>query len=168
MEDPMFLSIRNSLYRLTLTASKYVVKAKEELPDTSHDGKKLNDRTRGIWEGILTVASMINEQVWENMLTYAHENHQTMQEEIDATSSGSALLKQLFLMTDEKGDGVYRIGEILAWTEHNENLDIHGKRELGDLMKKLGYKSRPKREGSQVYRVYDLDNSEIVRKMKRL
>ena len=167
VENPVFLTIRNVLYRLVLTQSKFIVTAREDLPDTTHNGKKLNDRTRGIWEGLLTVASMINDQVWENMLAYAHENNQMMQEEIDATSSGSALLKQLFLMTEEYGDRTYKIGEIMAWAEHNENLVITSKHDLGNLMKKLGYKSKPKREGTQIFRVYELTNTDIMQKMKR-
>jgi hypothetical protein len=168
VENPVFLSIRNSLYQLTLTGSKQLVLTRDDLPDTTLNGKKLNDRNRGIWEGLLTIASLINEQVWENMLTYAHENSQLMQDEIDATSSGSALLKQLFLMTDENGDRIYRISEIMAWTEHNENLVITSKHDLGNLMKKLGFKSKPKRDGSEIYRVYDLTNSEIMQRMKRI
>lgn len=167
MEDPMFLSIRNTLYRLALTTSKYVVESRKNLPDTLYEGAVLNDRVRGIWEGMLTIAHMSGEEVWKGMLAYAHENNKAMQDEIDATNNGTALLKQLFLLTEEYGDRDYRVGEIMDWIERTEGLELNTKKEIGLLMKKLGYKSKPKREGQLVYKVYDLTNEDILHRLKR-
>lgn len=167
VEDPMFMAIRGLMYRSALTMSRYVIESRNNLPDTLHNGSVLNDRTRGIWEGMLTIAHMAGEEIWENMLTYAHENHKTMQEEIDATNSGTALLKQLFLMTEEYGDRDYRVGEIIDWIERTEGMELHTKKEVGSIMKKLGYPSHPKREGALVYKVYSLSNEDILKKLKR-
>ena len=168
VEDPMFINVRNGLYRMAMTASKYVIKAHENMPDTSYQGSRLNDRARGIWEGLLTIASMVEDKtVWEGLLQYAHENHKAMQEEIDASSSGTALLKQLFLLTEEYGDDSYRPAQIMDFCARNEELEIHGKREICNLMKKLGYKSKTRREGSQTYRSYELVGADLLQKLRR-
>lgn len=57
-------------------------------------------------------------------------------------------LKQLYLLTKSRGDGNYTINELMTI------LGITSKRNLGNLMKKLGYISHPQRSGTKVQKMY--------------
>lgn len=167
-EDVMFKGLRNRLFRYMLTCFPAVIAAKENLPSTIYQEKVLNDRTFGIWEGMLSIASLISPEVYQNVLSYAHHNSKEMQEEMDNCNIGFILMKKLYTFTETYGDQDITVGQLYAVLRDDEDLNLQGKRQLGDLMKRVGFTTLVKRENLTTHRYYNLKNEEIVARLSRL
>jgi hypothetical protein len=94
-EDLNWTLIRDQLYRLCLVRFKEVIQVKENLPEHG-----LSARNLGIWKGILTIASLVDEEVWKSVLSYAHKNKEVIEAEIanNQDDSKGLLVKVLSLM----------------------------------------------------------------------
>ena len=162
LEDPIFAKIRNKLYRIAMTQHRAIFRAREELQNTT-----LNDRTLGIWQGILTIASLIDKTILDNLVSYAITNMADIQEELDMNDSGTAVLKRLYLFVEEKGNGEYKIGDLYKFIHQDENLLDITLRGLSITMKRLGFNNKLKRFEKTVARYYNLTSEKLLARISR-
>lgn len=161
-DDITFQKIRNYLYRLVMLLHQQIATARDNMKKT-----ELGDRAYGIWQGILTIASLIDDSTWYKVHSYAVENINDIQDELNRNNVGAALLRHLFLFIEQRGDADYTSLDLLDYVCRIEELEITTKRSLGDIMKRLGFKSKPKRIAAETHRVYYLSSSSILEKIHR-
>lgn len=161
--DKSFQSSRNKLFRMALLEFNRVIKAKDDLPSVG-----LSDRWFGIWQGILSIAHIINGKTWESLTSFALDNVAAMQLEIDRDSEGVALLNRLFILTERDGDGDYPIDRLLALTMDDDYLQFTSKRDLGLTMARLGFNSVPRKIDNRTHRVYQLKSDVIQARLERV
>lgn len=161
-DDPAFINLRNNLYRLVMMGHDIVKQAKNDLPPTG-----LNDRAKGIWEGILTIAHIVGTETWNDLLEYAKQATGDMSEELARNNIGSALLRNLLVLTEEQGEGYYSIDRLLSWLKRDSELEIHTARGLGSAMKRLGFVSQVRRDGHELHRYYNLKTKVLLDKIGR-
>jgi hypothetical protein len=159
--NKMFQNIRNKLYRLTLLDFQHIIKSRDNLAEHG-----LTGRTFGIWEGLLTVASLLKNEVWQNVLDYAMYNKEEMKNEIIQSSTGTALLYRLVLLTETHGDDIYTIDDIYNWVKQDDYIEMNTKDMLGKSMGRLNLKSKPRRNGNRIYRTYTLQKDKLLAKVK--
>jgi hypothetical protein len=92
-EDPTWKEIRNQLYRLCLVGFKDVIKIRENFPKVVLSGRSL-----GIWQGILTMAKLVDGETFQELLSYAKENKDNM--EGDAEEFGDEPKKMLQMLLE--------------------------------------------------------------------
>jgi hypothetical protein len=98
-EDPIWKEIRNELYRLCLCGFQEVINIREKFPKIALSGRSL-----GLWQGILSIASLIDDNTFQELLSYAKENKENMEgdQEEFGDEPKAMLQKLLELCPDNK------------------------------------------------------------------
>ena len=148
--------LRNELYRISLIRSCEVDSMKSKL--AQHE---LTGRTFRIWEGILTIASLVGEDVWNELLAFASRNKESMENEMaDFGNDPNEIPSKLIsICPDEKP---YKITPTDLQAKLCElGIEISSPKDLAFKMGKYGLKSKLLRNGEKVERYYTLDKSRI-------
>ena len=160
LSDKKWKTIRNNLYRLTMTIYSNVIDARDNLPVSGLSGREL-----GIWEGILTIASLTD--VWDIVLSYAIENTEVMKDELREGDTSRIILSELLNIVTNGEDGFYSVGKLWRHFSMVEDSEITTKRALGNSMKRLGFSSKLKKSSGKVYRGYDLFEEKVMQRLQR-
>lgn len=158
-----FQILRNNLYRYTLLHFQDIIQVRDELIDIGLTGRALT-----IWQGILTIARLVGLDKFEVIREYATGNYHMIQEEIAEEDSGAALIRSLYNLVSEKGEGEYTTGALMAEVMVDEEMEFSSPKAFGMAMKRLGLPNKLRRHGSKVVRVYALRKKVIFDKMERL
>lgn len=161
--DKTFQSIRNKLFRMALLEFPRIIESRDNLPKT-----QLNDRAFGIWQGILSIAHIMDSEIWDNVLDFAYYNVKIMQIELAQDSEGVAILNRLYLLIEKDGDGIYSTNFLYNVFKEDDYLTLNGKRHLGIIMTRLGFASKPKRQKHKVVKAYELTAEEIQKRLDRV
>jgi len=150
-EDTRWIGIRNQLYRMCLTRYNEVLEARHHLPE-----HKLAGRTLTIWQGILAIASLCSKKVWENLHSYADENKEFIDSEIEEdTAKPKMLLKCLIELTNGQKEASYFTPDDLV-NYMKPKVAFSSKRDLGLMLGRLGLHSRVFYRNGSEGRYYEL------------
>lgn len=142
---------RAMLYRLCLCRFQDVLDAKKELPEHN-----LSGRTFGIWQGMLTVASLVGIKQWNHLLSYASDNKTHIEaeteEDLDKPRKLISLLAELI---KERGDGDYTVDSVLKYLSASD-VYVRSKKELSMMLGRIGVLSTVKRREEKTIRCYEL------------
>lgn len=162
--DSSFQSTRNKLFRMALLEFQRIEKSRDSLPVTG-----LNDRSFGIWQGLLTIANIIGKETWNSILNFANSNIMIMNAELSQDSEGVAILNRLFILTEKEGGNLTcSVDYLYKCFSYDDFLSLSSKKHLGTIMTRLGFDSKPKRVGDRVCRSYDLNSDTILKRMNRI
>lgn len=149
-------TLRNELYRISLVRSFEVDDMRSKL--AQHE---LTGRTFRIWEGILTIASLVGEDIWSEMLAFAGRNKESMENEMaDFGNDPNELpIKLASICPDGKP---YKITPTNLQSKLGElGIEISSPKDLAFKMGKYGLKSKLLRNGENVERYYIIDKIKI-------
>ena len=136
-ENEKWQIIRNQLYRVCLTRYDEVTESRHHLPAHGLAGRVLL-----IWQGILAIANLCGEPVWEAVLSYANENKELMDGEIEEDNSKpKMILKHLLSLTNGHEEAIYLTPDELLNYMKSE-IAFSSKRDLGITLGRLGLHSR--------------------------
>lgn len=136
-EDPKWQKIRNLLYRACLTRYLEVMKVRDELPRI-----QLTGRAFGMWQGILTLAKLVDEDTYQELLTYARDNKLNIDSEIEEFSDEPmAMLNELLKIANPDGANTYITPDELM-AKISLQFSITSKRDLAFKMGRFGLHTR--------------------------
>ncbi len=161
-EDPEWQNIRNQLYRLCLSRHKDILKVRDNLP--RHD---LTGRTLGMWQGILTVATLCEGEIFQELLTYTRDNRIDVEGDIEEFSEEpKAMLNKLLELIKEE-ETVYKTpDELLRYL--GVTFGLTSKRDLAVKMGRLGFRTRVLSHNGMFSRYYILTKYKINEILKRV
>lgn len=151
-------TVRNELYRSSLMRSCEVDTMRTKL--AQHE---LTGRTFRIWEGILTIASLVGEETWNEMIAFAKRNKESMENEMADFGNDPNELpsKLLSLCIDGKPCKITPTDLLIKLNELG--ISITSAKDLAFKMGKYGLKSKIGRNGSSFERFYILTKDKIER-----
>jgi len=160
IEDDKWQAIRNELYRICLDKHRYV-----ESMRFSMNGGELSGRTYYIWQGILTIARMVdNEELLKNLMEFAKENREEMEADIEEFSDDQQKIVRKLLELPLEEKQFYTNEELMQHLTYD--IGLHSSRDLGRKLSKLGFKSRVLREKEDCRRYYYLTKDKLERLKK--
>jgi len=162
-EDAVWQSVRNQLYRICLKGYDKVAKTRDNLP--RHD---LAGRTLGMWQGILTIATLSEEEIFDELLTYARDNRIDVEGDIEEFSDEpKAMLNKLLELTPDKDRTVYKTPSDLL--QHlGMMFGLTSKRDLAIKLGRLGFRTRVLSLDGSYSRYYQLTRYRIEEVLSRL
>ncbi len=159
LEDEKWHRIRNELYRACLGNFNEVVYTKDCLVESS-----LTGRTLYIWQGILTIAGLVDKALVTELIELATENRDEIAAEIEDYSNEPRkiiarllklpLLTQQFFTSDE-------LVEHLHW-----EFGINTPRDLAVRLGKLGIKSKLQTYNDEYRRFYFITTDKLSKLSK--
>jgi len=163
MEDPIWQSIRNQLYRLCLIRYNKVAEKRDNLP--RHD---LTGRSLGMWQGILTVAALSEGEVFDELITYARDNRIDVEGDIEEFSDEpKEMLHKLLELIPDKQSTVYKTPSDLL--QHlGLAFGIASKRDLAIKLGRLGFRTKILSLNGTYARYYTLTDYRIREVLGRL
>jgi len=155
-EDERWQSIRNHLYRICLARSEQVLEARYHLPEHS-----LNGRTLLIWQGILSVASLCSVKIWQSIVSYADENKEYIDAEIEEDASRPKMLIKCLLELTNGNEEVnyFTPDEMLNYMKNR--VEFSSKRDLGLMLGRLGLHNRILRRNNSEGRYYEISPARL-------
>jgi hypothetical protein len=161
LEDKKWGEMRSVLYRLCLTRYKDVIEIRDNFPKTNLSGRAL-----GIWQGILTIAHLVEDEVFQELLTYARDNELETKSDIEEfTEEPRAMLTRLVELTEDK-EMVYKTpDELIAYLGLAFNLT--SKKDLAIRLGRLGLRSRVLYLNNHYARYYNINKSRIQGLLER-
>jgi hypothetical protein len=162
-EDDAWKQIRNHLYRICLMYGQKVIDARTSLPEHGLSGRSLF-----IWQGMLSIAHLCGEEVWNHMLEFAHENKENIdaetEEDIDKPKQIARCLIE-FIDSDQLHDCHYSVEELMGYL--NRQVTLNSKKELGLLLGRLGMHSRGLSKSGVFRRYYELQRDRLLAVIER-
>jgi len=137
-EDPKWQCIRNQIYRLCLSRYMDVIRVRDCMPPHN-----LSGRTLGIWQGIMTIAGLVDEEVFQELLTLARDNKAEIDSDIQEFNEEPQLLldRVLGMFTDPNENTIYKTPDELMAALTLE-FNITSKRDLAIKLGRLGFRTR--------------------------
>jgi len=150
-ENERWQNIRNQLYRVCLRRYEEVIESRYHLP--RHE---LTGRTLLMWQGLLAIANLCDREVWKAVLSYAHDNKDALDGEIEEEASRpKQILGSLIKLVDGHETGAsYSPDELLQHLARE--VEVTSKRDLGIMLGRLGIRSRVTSKDGSSYRCYNL------------
>lgn len=129
-------TIRNQLYRACLTRFYSVTEARDSFP---HIG--LTGRAAEIWQGILTIAWLMGNEVWHNVSWLALQSSKSLEEELIASNPAWDLLEALLDFTQVGSPVFYPNEAIWQYLSKYKGEMFGGKKTITQLLKQQGFLS---------------------------
>jgi hypothetical protein len=146
--------VRSELYRLSLIRGREVIEMKSKL--SQHE---LTGRTFRIWEGLLTIASLVGFDTWEEMIMFAKNNKVSIENEMASQGNDPNELPNK-LMSFCPDDKLYKITPVELLSRLS-TYGITSPKDLSFKMGKFGLKSKLSRNGAKVERYYVLSKEKL-------
>ena len=153
-EDKRWQRARNNLYRLCLLRFNEVINRRQTLPQ-----HQLKGRTFGIWQGILTIASLVGQEVWDSMTAYAMEDKERIDAGIEEISEEPTMMLRKLLEATKHEDTVRFTPDQLL--EYLSGFDFTSKRDLGLKLGRFGLHSRVLSLNGHYGRYYTLNRKKL-------
>ena len=161
MEDTEWQDVRNELYRLCLRGHNQVLEMRNNFPKCGLSGRQL-----GIWQGILSIASLASKSVFEELLSYAKDNKVEIDSEIEEFSDEPKRLLGLLLEYTPDGKTVFKTpDELVALL--GMHFQLTSKRDLALRLGRLGFRSRVLSVNGNYSRYYSLSRVRILEVLER-
>ncbi len=135
-EDKEWQDLRGQLYRLCVTRHREVIDSRDNLP--RHN---LNGRTLGIWLGIITIANLVEKDVFQELLTYARDNKYEIDGDIEEFADEPRKLLDKLLALTPDSQVVYKTPDDLL-VHLGLEFRLTSKRDLALRLGRLGYRTR--------------------------
>lgn len=150
-DDERWQPIRNQLYRLCLREYESVLESRYHLPVHGLSGRVLI-----IWQGILSVANLCGKKVWEGIVSYAKDNREFIESEIEEdTARPRMLMRCLMELTNGHEEASYHTpDELVDFMKYK--IAFSSKRDLGLMLGRLGIHSRVLYRNGSEARYYEL------------
>ena len=164
-EDERWGKIRNELYRLSLSHYKELIELREDFPSCGLSGRQL-----GIWQGILAIAYLVSkseyEEVFDELLTYARDNKQEVDSDIEEFSDEPRKLLQKLLEIVPSDKPVYKTPDDLLST-FGLSFAFTSKRDLALKLGRLGFRTRVLSMNGNYARYYMLTRVRILSALEK-
>ena len=155
--------IRNCLYRACLTKPEDVRHAKDTMPIIG-----LSGRSAEIWQGILSMAWLANDEVWHNLSWLAIESSKAMERELLVSNPIWDLFSALLNMVDNSKPKFYSNAEIWNCVNKHAEGEFQSKQQITDLLKRQGIPQRIKWVNNKTTRGSVLNKDQLEDKLSVL
>jgi len=155
--------IRDNLYKACLTKFGDVANTKEEVPDIGLVG-----RSAEIWQGVLTVAWMIGDEVWHNVSWLAKDSAKAMERELIVANPIWDLLSALLNLVVSDSPDFYSNQAVWNCLERHACGEFISKQQVTDLLRRNGIASRIKWENKRTIRGFIMSKKQIEKKLSYL
>jgi hypothetical protein len=136
IEEDKWQDTRNHLYRLCLCRHEQVY---EQLWHLEEHG--LSGRSYSLWQGILTMARLIGDDVWADIVSYAQDNKEYLEAELEYEADKPLeVIRKLINMMNGSENVRYTIDQILNYL--SPAIPLTSKREVGVTLGRLGFYSK--------------------------
>lgn len=156
------IELRNQLYRVCLTEYQVILDSKNSLPQFGLSGRSME-----IWEGVLSVANVMQNEVWHNVSTLALESTRSMQAELQAEDPTIELLEHLVEFVKSDRDQFYPNEQLWSFVTSRLDGQFSSKRHLSQALSKMGFRSAIQRQDKHTKRGYVLSNPKIVARLSQ-
>jgi len=158
VEDEKWQKIRNELYRICLSRFGEVLETRDSLTQTG-----LTGRTLYIWQGILAIAKLAGDDVFNELVGLAEDNRDDIEAEVEMFSDEpNEMLKKLIELASD-GKEHYTSDQVLRCLS---GFDITSKRDLGIRLGKIGLRSRVLNVDGKYSRYYHLNLEKLQGMLK--
>ena len=154
-EDNVWKEVRAQLYRLCLVRYKDVMDLRENFPKTILSGRAL-----GIWQGILSIAKLVDDDTFQELLTYARDNKLDMEGDIEEFADEPKMMLQKLLELCPDSRIVEKTPDELM-EYFGPNFGLLSKRDLAVRMGRFGFHTRMMCFDGVHYRAYNLFRNRI-------
>jgi len=156
-EDKKWGDIRGELYRLCLTRYLDVIDIRDNFPRTQISG-----RTLGIWQGVLTIASLVEEEVFQELLTYARDNEAEIKSDIEEfNEEPRVMLEELLKVVEETGNDIVFKTPTDLLGRMGLSFNFTSKKDMAVKLGRLGFRTRVLYLNSHYARYYTLSKTKI-------
>ena len=160
-EDEKWQDIRCQLYRICLAKYEDVIQKRDNMPKCN-----LSGRTLGIWQGILTIAHLVEEDVFQELLTYARDNEAEIKSDIEEfTDEPRAMLEELLKLVGDNESIFKTPTELIGQLGLTFNLT--SKKDMAMRLGRLGFRTRVLFLNSHYARYYTITKNRIVDILER-
>ena len=156
-EDKKWQDIRNQLYRLCLTNYLDVIKKRDNLPKNV-----LSGRTLGIWQGLLTIAHLIDEEIFLELISFAKDNKVEIDSDIEEFNEEprKLLMRLLEVTPEEINKIIYKTPDELM-LHFGLTFGLTSKRDLALKLGRAGFRTRVLSLNGHNARYYTLTRQRI-------
>jgi hypothetical protein len=154
-EDKKWQEVRNQLYRLCLIGFKEIIEVRDNFPKTQLSGRSL-----GIWQGILSIAKLVDDDTFRELLTYARDNKLNMEGDQEEFGDEPRMMLTRLLELCPDMVVVEKTPEELL-QHFGTDFGMISKRELAIRMGRFGLHTRVLYYDGQHYRAYSLYRNRI-------
>jgi len=133
------VEIRNQLYRACLTRFEDVRQAKDTMPEIGLAG-----RAAEIWQGVLSIAWLVNDKAWHNLSWLAIESSKAMERELLVSNPIWDLFSALLYMVKNVKPLFHSNKEIWDCVSKHAEGEFLSKQQVTGLLKQQGFPQRIK------------------------
>lgn len=154
------IAIRNQLYRACLTKHTDVTHSKDNLPQVDIKG-----RSAEIWQGILSIAWLLGEDIWHNVVWLAIESSKAIEKELVMSNPTWDLLEALLDFVRSPKPKFYTNEELHIYLSRTKGETFGGKRQITQMLKLQGFQATERRVNGRVCRGMVLDRETILERL---
>ena len=154
---------RSQLYRACLTKFEDVRHARDTMPSIG-----LSGRSAEIWQGILSIAWLANDEVWHNLSWLAIESSSSMERELLVANPIWDLFSTLLNMVKNSKPRFYSNAEIWNCVSKHAEGEFQSKQQITELLKRQGIPQRIKWINNKTTRGFVLDKEQLEDKLSVL
>lgn len=155
--------IRNSLYKACLTKFEDVRQSRDNMPEIGLAG-----RAAEIWQGLLSIAWLINDEVWHNLSWLALESSKSMERELLVANPVWDLFSSLLAIVKNAKPRFYSNAEIWNCVVRHSEGEFQSKQQVTEMLKRQGIPQRIKWVDSKTIRGFVLDKEQLEDKLSIL
>jgi len=156
-------AIRNKLYRACLTRFEDVRHAMNTMPRIGLVG-----RSAEIWQGVLSIAWLVNDKAWHNLSWLAIENSKSLERELLVSNPIWDLFSALLYMVDNIKPKFYSNNQIWNCINKHAEGEFISKQQVTGLLKQQGIPQRIKWIDKKTTRGFVLNKEQLESKLSVL
>jgi len=156
-------TIRNKLYRACLTRFEDVRHAKDMMPAIG-----LSGRSAEIWQGVLSIAWLVNGEAWHNLSWLAIESSEAMERELLVANPIWDLFSALLHAVHNVKPRFYSNKEIWNCVSKHAEGEFLSKQQVTGLLKQQGFPQRIKWIDKKTTRGFVLSKGQLESKLSIL
>jgi len=155
--------IRNRLYRACLMKFEDVRRARDTMPEIG-----LSGRSAEIWQGMLSIAWLVNDEAWHNLSWLAIESSKAMERELLVSNPIWDLFSALLRMVNNVKPRFYSNKEIWNCVDRHAEGEFLSKQQVTGLLKQQGFPLRIKWIDKKTTRGFVLSKGQLDDKLSVL
>jgi len=157
------LEVRSQLYRACLTKFEDVRRAKDVMPNIG-----LSGRSAEVWQGILSIAWLVNGDAWHNLSWLAIESSGAMERELLVANPIWDLFSALLNMVGSSKPRFCSNAEIWNCVSKYAEGEFQSKQQITELLKRQGIPQRIKWINNKTTRGFVLSKEQLEDKLSVL